>query len=335
MASLRQIRARLRSTQSTKQIMRAMQLVSASKLKRAQARLMQARSTLGFLDGLLQRVLAATPGLDHPTTQLSAAGRPSDAKRRGLLKAGPAGWWDHPLCAVRAAAPSTLAILTSDTGLCGSYNANLIQLAESHLRRDSAKATQVIYIGKRGYRYFTKRGFVAAESYLDLAGRPDLKKAGAIGRALMDRFLSGRTGSIQLLYSQFASAMSYKPTLLQWLPIQLSATTEPKAEGRRPQGTGLRPPASGPRREADEYIFEPSPRRVFEDLLPRWALAKFQLVMLESFTSEHSARMIAMKNATDNAEELLKSLTTQRNKIRQASITKELSEIVGTAEALK
>ena len=84
-----------------------------------------------------------------------------------------------------------------------------------------------------------------------------------------------------------------------------------------------------------EYIFEPSPQRIFEDLLPRWAMAKFQLVMLEAFASEHSARMIAMKNATDNAEELLKTLTLQRNKIRQASITKEISEIVGTAEALK
>ena len=84
-----------------------------------------------------------------------------------------------------------------------------------------------------------------------------------------------------------------------------------------------------------DYIFEPSPERVFDDLLPRWALATFRLVLLEAFTAEHSARMIAMKNATDNAEEILKSLTTQRNKIRQAAITKELSEIVGTAEALK
>jgi F-type H+-transporting ATPase subunit gamma len=316
MASLRHIRGRLRSTQNTKQIMRAMQLVSASKLKRAQARLLQARSTLGFLDGLLQRVLAT-------------AGSPE--RSRGTAAPG----LDHPLCASQTAAPSTLVLLTSDTGLCGSYNANLIQLAESYLKRDSAKATQAIYIGKRGHRYFTKRGFAAAEAYLDLAGRPDLKKAEAIGRALMERFLSGRTGAIQLLYSQFVSAMSYRPTLLQWLPIQLETATGPEAGGRRPNAPGLRPSAIGHRREVSEYIFEPSPKRVFEDLLPRWALATFQLVMLEAFTSEHSARMIAMKNATDNAEELLTSLTTQRNKIRQAAITKELSEIVGTAEALR
>ena len=286
MASLRHIRGRLRSIQNTKQIMRAMQLVSGSKLKRAQARLLQARSVLGFLDGLLARVLAAAPDLRHP------------------------------LVAVREGR-SALVLFTSDAGLCGSYNANLIQMAEAYLRRDSARATSVIYIGKKGHRYFTKRGYAAAGAHLGLAGRPDLAKADAIGRSLMGAFLSGRVASVQLLYSQFLSSMVYRPTILQWLPITFA-----------PRPASLAPSAS-------EYIFEPSPQRVLEDLLPRWALAKFQLAMLEAFTSEHSARMIAMKNATDNAEELLKSLTTQRNKIRQASITKEISEIVGTAEALK
>ena len=292
MASLRQIRSRLRSIQSTKQIMRAMQLVSASKLKRAQGRLLQARAVLGFLDGLLQRVLA-------------------DAPRR-----------EHPLCAARNEAPSALVLFTSDAGLCGSYNANLLQLTESHLRRDTARATQVIYVGKKGHRHFTRRGHAAAAAYLDLAGRPDLAKADAIGRALMERFLTGQVASVELLYSQFVSSATYRPAVLRWLPIRLETATESQG----PDGTGP---------HDEEYIFEPSAGRVFEDLLPRWALATFQRVMLEAFTSEHSARMIAMKNATDNAEEILKALTRQRNKIRQAGITKELSEIVGTAEALK
>ena len=303
MASLRQIRSRLRSIQNTKQIMRAMQLVSGSKLKRAQGKLIQARATLEFLDGLLQRVLAAE-------------GRPE--RSRGTSTPS----LKHPLCASSTPGPSTLVLFTSDTGLCGSYNTNLIQMAESFLDRDSLKRTQLVYIGKKGHRHFTKRGRAAAASYLDLAGRPDLAKAEAIGRALMEQFLLGATGSVHLLYSRFLSAAVYRPTLMQWLPIQLAATSQSPSH----------PVTQSP---ADEYIFEPSPARVFEDLLPRWALAKFQLVMLEAFTSEHSARMIAMKNATDNAEEILKALTTQRNKIRQASITKEISEIVGTAEALK
>ena len=339
MTSLRQIRSRLKSIHSTKQIMRAMQLVSGSKLKRAQGRLLQARSVLEFLNGLLERVLAAQQehparGRKRPTKQehpLCIARDPSTrpSTRSGLaqpvrLRSGlnperSRGTQDFAPQAKSVGLqnlPSALVLFTSDAGLCGSYNTNLIQLAESYLRRDSAQRTQIIYVGKKGYRYFTKRGYAAAESYLDLAGRPNITKADEIGRALMQRFLDGKVGSIQLLYSQFRSATSFKPTITQWLPITL-----------RSQSTVHSPQI--------EYIFEPSPERVFDDLLPRWALATFRLVMLEAFTSEHSARMIAMKNATDNAEEILKSLTTQRNKIRQAAITKELAEIVGTAEALK
>lgn len=297
MASLRIIRRRIRSTQNTKQIMRAMQLVSASKLKRAQGRLLQARLVLAFLDGLLQRVLAAAPRLEHA------------------------------LCRRHEGAPSLLVIFASDTGLCGSYNTNLIQLAESHLRRDTARRTKVIYIGKKGYRYFTRRGYASEEAFIDLAGRPDPAKAQAIGSSLMERFLSAQLSSVELLYSEFRASTVYRPTILPWLPIRLDGERVEQPMSRWADG-----PMS---RTADEYIFEPSPQRVFEDLLPRWALATFQRVMLEAFTSEHSARMIAMKNATDNAEELLEALTMERNKVRQAAITKELSEIVGTAEALK
>jgi len=149
----------------------------------------------------------------------------------------------------------------------------------------------------------------------------------------MDRFLTGSVGSVELLYSRFVSSTTYQPTILRWLPIKLQGGRGQETGGKG--GPSSHAPRPTPHAPVLEYIFEPSPRRVFEDLLPRWAMAKFQLVMLEALTSEHSARMIAMKNATDNAEELLKLLTRQRNKIRQASITKEISEIVGTAEALK
>ncbi|MBI3088281.1 MAG: ATP synthase F1 subunit gamma [Candidatus Omnitrophica bacterium] len=294
MASLRHIRSRIRSVQNSKQIMRAMQLVSASKLKRAQGKLAQGRDVMGFLDGLLQRVLAAAA---------------AEAERSGT------SLLTHPLCRrPDASHASGLVLFTSDAGLCGSYNANLIQMAESYLVRDSARTTKLIFLGKKGHRYFTRRGHQAAGAYLDLAGRPDLAKAEAIGRALVNEFLGGGLSAISVLYSRYVSSTLYRPTVEPWLPIQLE---------------GVRPLKMTP------YIFEPSPRRIFETLLPRWALARFQLVLLEAFTSEHSARMIAMKNATDNAQELLDALTIQRNKIRQAAITKELSEIVGTSEALK
>lgn len=286
MASLRHIRRRIRSVQSTKQVMRAMQLVSGSKFKRAQTRLFQGRQVLEFLDGLLQRVLETSPSIAH--TLMTG----SDT------------------------APSALVLVTSDAGLAGSYNANLIQLAESELRRETLRRTEMVYIGKRGARYFTKRGYLAREAHVDLAGRPDLKKIDAIGTGLLEQFLAGRIGSVKLLYARFLSTSTSRPTIKPWLPVAIG--TQQTARSTQ-----------------TEYIFEPTAKRVFEDLLPRWALATFRVTILEAFTSEHGARMIAMKNATDNAQELLDSLTMQRNKIRQAMITKELSEIVGTVEALK
>jgi F-type H+-transporting ATPase subunit gamma len=227
-------------------------------------------------------------------------------------------------------APSSLVIVTSDTGLAGSYNTNLIHLAEAELRREGSRSTEIAFIGKRAHRYFTKRGFAARDAYLGFAGRPDIAKIDAIGKVLMDRFLMGQLSTVRVLYAKFVSPSVSKPTVKQWLPIQLVPASLPAPRLR--QAGSLQPPAS---RGVAEYIFEPSPERVFEDLLPRWAIATFRVLLLEAFTSEHGARMVAMKNATDNAQELLETLTLQRNKIRQSMITKELSEIVGTVEALK
>ena len=270
--------------------MRAMQLVSGSKFKRAQNQLVQVRAVMEFLGALLQRVLAAS----------------AEAAM-------------HPLCVEPKAEASALLIVTSDTGLCGSYNTNLIQLAESHMRRETAKPTRYIYIGKKGQRYFTKRGRTESKAYLNLAGRPNVATIAEIGRELMNQFLAGEISSVDIVSARFRSATVSRPAITTWLPAKLEPTQAAADTGK----------------PVDEYIFEPSPEEVLKDLLPRWALLKFQLAILEAFTSEHSARMIAMKNATDNAQELLSSLTSQRNRIRQANITKEISEIVGTAEALK
>lgn len=288
MASLRVIRRRIKSVKSTQQIMRAMQLVSASKFKRAQTQMIKGRGVMDFLDGLIERVLKATESVNHPLCE----------KREGQ---------------------TALIIITSDAGLCGAYNANLIQMAESILRRESAQPDELIFIGKRAYRHFVKKGFQAAESYLDWAGRPNVAVIETLGKRLMNRFLKGELASISILSSKMLSASASKPVLNQWLP----ASVDTGQEDENPSFEGT-----------DEYIFEPSSDRVFEELLPRWALTRFILTILETFTAEHSARMIAMKNATDNAKELLESLTRQRNRIRQAAITTEISEIVGTAEAL-
>jgi len=298
MASLRQIRRRIRFIQNTKAIMRAMQLVSASKLKRTQDRLMQARLVAGYLIELLERL----------------------SSHEAMLR--------HPLCEQRS--PTTalaLVVITSDTGLCGAYNAHLINLVEAHLKQDGKVPVQLVLIGKKGFRYFTKRGYSVIASSLDLAGRPDLSIIRQIATSLMDAFLAERVDAVEVAYTRFVSSVAYRPVIEPWLPVQLPVTSATNRGGSAKFFGGSY--------QLPDYIFEPTPERVFEELLPRVAIAKFAQMVLEAFTSEHSARMIAMKNATDNAEELLDELTLLRNKVRQATITKEISEIVGTAEALK
>ena len=362
MASLRHIRRRIKFTQSTQQIVRAMQLVSASKLKRTQDRLLQARLVAGYLSELVARIGATQPIA-------------------------------HPLCERREGGPTALIVITSDAGLSGAYNANVIHLADAHLQVDRAawsprgkpeaplrrpsilrqaqdrgerprgaepttrlrlaqddpstprrhpesfgsaqdsalseveRAEQespakagarvegsmsLVLIGKKGFRYFSKRGAPIVSSHVDLAGRPNPERTQAIASSLIDAFLAKQFSTVQIAYTRFISAAVSRPAVEPWLPLPV-------------------PEPSG----GVEYIFEPSPARVLNDVVPRLALAMFQQRVLEAFTSEHGARMVAMKNATDNAEELLGALTLVRNKVRQAAITKELSEIVGTAEALK
>ena len=304
MASLRQIRGQIKSVQSTQQIMRAMEMVSASKLQRAQARLVAARPGFAYLDQLIRRLLADDP---------SQRGAPAQAAAVEEL---------HPLFEQRATrGRQTLVVITSDTGLCSMYNAHLVAMAERFL--EERKRTmpdehwQLVPVGKRGARYFAKRGWTVTGGWLELGGRPDPVTLRTIGEQLVNWFLLRELDGLTLAFTRFVSPMVYRPTVEPFLPL-------------------ARPVVSREAREqAVEYIYEPSRRRVLDVALPLWAQTKIMAALLEAFTSEHSARMIAMKNASDNAAEMLDALTMQRNKIRQASITRELAEIVGTAEALK
>ena len=305
MASLRQIRSQIKSVQSTQQIMRAMQMVSASKLQRAQARLVQARPGFAYLDALVGRLLA-DQSLD------SASGLARDVAR-----GAPQAHVAHSLFEERTPrGTQALVVVTSDTGLCSTYNAHLVTVAERFLEEHGGESWRVIPVGKRGARYFAKRRWPMDEGWLELGGRPNPAMLQTIGANLIERFLSRQVDSLTLAYTKFISPMVYRPTVEQFLPLaQPAESTMTEA-----------PP---------EYIYEPSPARVLEVALPLWAQTKALVMLLEAFTSEHSARMIAMKNASDNAKELSNMLTLKRNKIRQAAITRELAEIVGTAEALK
>ncbi len=286
MATLKAIRKRISSIRNTQQITKAMKMVSAAKLRRAQEAAVAARPYAEKMTDLLKN-LAARVGQDA-----------------------------HPLLTVREEKRIQLVLLTSDRGLCGGYNANLIRAAEAFRRgQDPAKEIRLTLIGRRGADYFRRRRAEIAERYVNILARPPDELAAEIAEKLIDRFVSGETDAVYILYSSFRSALQQVPTLEKLLPVTVTATAavEPLTE----------------------YLYEPGVQELLASLLPKITEVAIQRALLEAIASEHGARMTAMDSATTNASKMMGSLTLQMNRARQASITRELMEIVGTAEALK
>ncbi|MBI3735699.1 ATP synthase F1 subunit gamma, partial [Candidatus Sumerlaeota bacterium] len=273
-------------------VTRAMEMVSAAKLRRAQSVLM--------------------------------AGRPYAANLQQLLSylAGSATVGAHPLFEQREEKKVTLVIFTAERGLCGSFNANIIKMAEAMLKKNPEKQWELFCIGKKGREYFKKRQWPIVESIVGLSGKPEVDVAKKISDKLLERFTSRQTDAVYLLYSAFVTMAVYRPTAAKFL--SLDAAELSKAGGK----------AAGPKAQALDYILEPSPERVFDALLPRYLTSKIYITMAEVMTSEHSARMLAMNNATKNCNELADTLTLRMNKARQAQITRELIDIVGGAQAV-
>jgi F-type H+-transporting ATPase subunit gamma len=288
--SLKELRRRVRSVKNIKQITRAMEMVSAAKLRRAQSILM--------------------------------AGRPYAEKLQELLShvSGSSLVTEHPLFIPREGNRKILVLFTADRGLCGSFNTQVITKTEKMLKADTSSQWELVCIGKRGHDYFRKRRWPIVESILTLSGQPNGAEARRIADYLLQRYGEDTCDQIQLMYTAYISTVVYKPTQEQYLPLT-------------PEGLGLNVEDEGSGYETD-YIIEPSPEALFDSLLPRYLSSKLYITMAEVCTSEHSARMIAMNNATKNCTELSDSLTLKLNKARQASITTELLDIVGGAEAL-
>lgn len=289
--SLKTLRRRLRTIKNTGKITRAMEMVSASKLRRALAVLV--------------------------------AGRPYAAKLQELLLRLAAGseLGQHPLFREREGRRKVLVIYTSDRGLAGSFNANIIKCAEDVMKAEPDAQWQLVCIGRKGRDYFQRRNVPIIESLIGLGGQADSASARQIGKLLLDLFTSDRCDEVWLVYSAFISTVAYRPTLVRYLPVAQESIGTPKEENGR---TG-----------EIEYILEPSAQEVFDQILPRYLSSRIYITMTEVATSENSARMISMNNATKNCSELSESLTLRMNKARQGAITKELLEIVGGAEALK
>ncbi len=287
MPTLREVKKRIRTVESTKRITKAMEMVAAANLRRAQQRVEQSRPYNRVLEQMLSHLAAAS------TDEIT-----------------------HPFFEERDIKKKTLVLITSDRGLCGSYNGNAIRRAAHWLEENREFDCELVTIGKKGNDFFKRRKWPVAQFYGDWGGSIDYEKARDIARFLTWRFIRGETDEISLLYTAFISTVRYSLTIDRYLPV-----ARPKEEGEE-VGYNI------------DYIFEPSAEAIYASILPNYTTSKLIIALAESFASEHGSRMIAMGNATSNAEEMVDTLTLQYNKARQAQITKELLEVVSGAEAL-
>lgn len=290
--SLKTLRRRLRAVKSIRQITKAMEMVAASKLRRAQSALMAARPYAAKLQELLSHL------------------------------AGGEVLANNPLFKERAGNRKILVLFTSDRGLSGSFNVNIIKAAEELMRSEPQTQWELVCVGRKGRDHFARRKVPILDSVIGLGGKADLAEARRISSMLVEWYLADRADAIVLLYSEFISTVVYRPTSAQYLPLT-------------PQALGLDEEEEAHKGYGIDYILEPSAQEVFDQLLPRFLSSKIFITMAEVATSEHSARMVAMNNATKNCSEMVDSLTLKANKARQNAITRELLDIVAGAEAQK
>lgn len=279
--NLRDLRRKIRSVENLKKITRAMQMVAASKLKKTQARLMQIRPYADKIAELLGEVSARAGDVSHP-----------------LLEARPE---------VRSI---VLAVFSSDKGLCGTYNTNLIHHVEKVLQA-SGKPARIMAIGRKAGDSLARHGFTIFHQQGQLPPDIPFRLVQDLTGRLMKEFLEGRCDEVHVSFTRFVNPLVFRPETVRLLPAQIGG-------GKKKEG---------------DVIYEPNPVAILDQLLPRYIETTFQRLLFESVSSEHAARMNAMRNATDNAQDLIQSLVLTRNKLRQASITKELLDIVGGAEA--
>jgi len=286
MATLREVKKRIKTVHSTKRITKAMEMVAASKLRRAQERVEEARPYSEKLDLMLSH-LATASGEDIM----------------------------HPYFEERDVKKKTLVVITSDRGLCGSYNANVIRKATEWLEANADYELEIVTVGKKCNDFFKAKEWNVIGNFSDWAGVINYDKVHDMVKLLTDRFVNGETDEIEIIYTQFISTVKYKIVSPRYLPIA-------KPEVDEEAGFNM------------DYIFEPNPESIYDSILPNYATSKMIMAVAEAIASEHGSRMMAMGNATTNAEEMVDTLTLEYNKARQAQITKELLEVVAGAEAL-
>ncbi|MBZ5620489.1 MAG: ATP synthase F1 subunit gamma [Acidobacteriia bacterium] len=284
MPSLIDIRRRIRSVKNTQQITKAMKMVSAAKLRRAQDRVISSRP----YGALLRKVLANV-----------AAAAASDESVG-----------ENPLLARRTERRILLVLITGDKGLAGAFNSTLIKTAQRFSGEHGGAAIRMELIGRKGRDFFRKRGAAIAGEHVGLAGKVVYADLAAIARRAMELYGNDEIDAVYLLYNEFKSVMAQKVVLNRVLPLEVPEQTEPV-----------------------DYLYEQPPAQMLGALLPKYVEMEFYRALLESAAAEHAARMTAMDAATSNAGEMIEKLTLYMNRVRQASITKEIIEVVSGAAA--
>ncbi|MDD5422517.1 MAG: ATP synthase F1 subunit gamma [Candidatus Omnitrophota bacterium] len=281
--SLQNIKRRIRSVESTRKITRAMQMISAAKLNRVRSTLFQSRPYFNKLETILNDLLASGTEVSHP-----------------LLEKRPGG------------GSIALCVMTSDTGLCGTYNHAVMRSCGEFMRAYDKDKVKLVLVGKEGYNFFKARGFEISGYYVGLHGKYSYEASKDISDGLIAMFLNNIVDEVYTAHTHFNSMLRYKIKVQKILNIEYTKNE-----------AGL------------EYLVEPDIRAAADSLIPAYISEKLRLTLLDAFASEHSSRMIAMKAATDNADEFIDTLTLMRNKARQASITREVIEIASAAEVLR
>jgi len=287
MATLRDIRRRIRSVQSTQKITRAMKLVAAAKLRRAQ-----------------ERILAARPYANKMSELLA-----------NLVSGAESG---HPLLEQREGPRRQIVIITADRGLAGAFNSNILRRAIEFIRESNTTEVTLVVVGRKARDFFRRRPYTIKRDMIGFWDRLAYSHASELADVFMQQYLDGEVDEVHLLYNEFRSVALQRPVRQQLLPIPKTA------EG---DGDGTEAPV--------DYIYEPGPEAILNDLLPRHVRMQVFRALMESLAGEYGARMTAMEAATKNAKDMIDILSIQYNKARQEKITKELLDIVGGAEALK
>lgn len=313
MATLREIRSRINTVKNIQKITQAMKLVAAARLNKAQQRVQAARPYAEMMQQVME--------------QLSTA----------------AGEISHPLLEVREERNIAAIIMTSDRGLCGSYNTNLVRKAMELLRPRDPATVRLVMMGRKGAAFFRRQRYpVELQLPLNASDASFADVVPAVHK-VRELFESGQVDAVYLVYSRFVNPATQTPTILQLLPLKQEAVSGGAAPGGDPpasrvpgaatQGTGAPSRTTG--QSSDMIIFEPAADQILSRLLPRYVDTQVYRALVEAVASEHGARMVSMTAATQNAGDMIDRLTLQRNRARQAAITKEIAEIVGGAEALK